>query len=148
MPARIRPESRLLFGLDSHPPVSVKCRGNRTNYDHGGNYDMNDRMCNFMDQFPFEGLTFDDVSLVTDYASFLPDESDISSSLSTNVKVNVPLISAAMDTVTEHSMAIAMATAGGVGIIHKNLSAEEQAHQVVQIPTTETQLPLTVFLTK
>lgn len=84
----------------------------------------------FMDQFPHEGLTFDDVSLVTQYADFLPDEANIQSRLTTRINVNMPFLSAAMDTVTEARMAIAMAMRGGLGVIHKNLPIEEQAKHV------------------
>lgn len=91
---------------------------------------MNKHVESFLKQFRFEGLTFDDVSLMTGYASFLPDDSDISSSFSTGIQVNVPIVSAAMDTVTEKNMAIAMAMVGGIGIIHKNLTSDEQARQV------------------
>ena len=84
----------------------------------------------FMEQFPHEGLTFDDVSLITRYAEFLPEDADITSRLTSRINVNIPFISAAMDTVTESEMAIAMALLGGIGIIHKNLSMEEQARQV------------------
>ncbi|MBN1674066.1 MAG: IMP dehydrogenase [Kiritimatiellae bacterium] len=83
-----------------------------------------------MRQFPNEGLTFDDVSLVTQYADFLPEEAEVKSRLSRRVYVNMPFVSAAMDTVTEVRMAIAMAMLGGIGIIHRNLKKEDQAHQV------------------
>lgn len=84
----------------------------------------------FMEQFPREGLTFDDVSLVTRYADFLPQETVIESRLTSRTDVHIPFVSAAMDTVTESDMAIEMAMLGGIGVIHKNLSAEEQARQV------------------
>lgn len=84
----------------------------------------------FMDHFPYDGLTFDDVSLVTQYADFLPDEAGIGSRLTSRINVNMPFVSAAMDTVTEARMSIAMALLGGIGVIHKNLSAEEQADHV------------------
>ena len=87
----------------------------------------------FMAAFPFEGLTFDDVSLVTQYADFLPAQTDISCRFSRNVKLNIPFVSAAMDTVTESSMAIAMAKLGGIGVIHKNLSPEQQAEEVRKV---------------
>ncbi|MFC1497663.1 IMP dehydrogenase [Verrucomicrobiota bacterium] len=94
---------------------------------------INKYLKSFMDQFPYEGLTFDDVSLVTQYADFLPDESNITSQLTTRINVNMPFVSAAMDTVTESEMAIAMAMLGGVGVIHKNLSIKEQIKQVGEV---------------
>ncbi len=87
-------------------------------------------VASFMALSPREGLTFDDVSIVTQYADFLPDQADIRSRLTARITLNIPSVSAAMDTVTESSMAIAMALHGGIGIIHKNLSAREQAKQV------------------
>ncbi len=87
----------------------------------------------FMAAFEFEGLTFDDISLVTQYADFLPHDADISSRFSRNVKLNIPFVSAAMDTVTESAMAIAMARLGGIGVIHKNLSIERQADEVRKV---------------
>jgi len=83
-----------------------------------------------MEQFPNEGLTFDDVSLITRYADFLPDEADITTKLTNRISANMPFVSAAMDTVTEAEMAIAMALLGGIGVIHKNLSVQEQTRQV------------------
>ena len=74
-----------------------------------------------------EGITFDDVLLVPAYASVVPNEIDISTYLTKTIKLNIPLMSAGMDTVTEHRMAIAMARQGGIGIIHKNMSIEQQA---------------------
>ncbi len=87
----------------------------------------------FMAAFPYEGLTFDDISLVTLYADFLPAEADISSRFSRHVQLNIPFSSAAMDTVTESAMAIAMARLGGIGVIHKNLSVERQAEEVRKV---------------
>jgi len=84
----------------------------------------------FMSAFPNEGLTFDDVSLITQYADFLPDDTDVHSRLTSRIGVNIPFISAAMDTVSEANMAVAMALMGGIGIIHKNLSVEEQEKQI------------------
>jgi IMP dehydrogenase len=83
-----------------------------------------------MSQFPHEGLTFDDISLVTQYADFLPDETSIVGRLTSRINVNMPFVSAAMDTVTEAPMAVHMALLGGIGIIHKNLAVDEQARQV------------------
>ena len=84
----------------------------------------------FMKTFPYEGLTYDDVTLVTQYADFLPDDTKLDTKLSSRVKMKIPFISAAMDTVTEAPMAIAMALSGGIGVIHKNLEEDEQAAQV------------------
>ena len=87
----------------------------------------------FMAQFPFEGLTYDDVSLVLRYADFLPDSTDLSTRLTSRIRINIPFLSAAMDTVTEAPMAIAMAMIGGIGVIHKNLTVEQQADQVAHV---------------
>ncbi|MDH3982413.1 MAG: IMP dehydrogenase, partial [Kiritimatiellaceae bacterium] len=87
----------------------------------------------FMKTFPYEGLTFDDISLITQYADFLPGDTDISSKLTRNVGVKIPFLSAAMDTVTEARMAISMAMMGGIGVIHKNLDPEVQALQVSRV---------------
>ena len=94
---------------------------------------INSQVAAFMKQFPFEGLTFDDVTLVTRYADFLPDEANLSTRLTSRVSLNMPFVSAAMDTVTEAGMAIAMAKLGGIGVIHKNLPAEEQTQHVKRV---------------
>ncbi len=93
----------------------------------------NEYIADFMKNFPYEGLTFDDVSLITQYADFLPGDTDISSKLTRNVGVKIPFLSAAMYTVTEGRMAISMAMMGGIGVIHKNLDPEEQALQVSRV---------------
>jgi IMP dehydrogenase len=90
----------------------------------------NQYIADFMAEFKYQGLTFDDVSLITQYADFLPDDASISTRLTNNITLNMPFLSAAMDTVTESDMAIAMALLGGIGIIHKNLELTEQARQV------------------
>ena len=84
-----------------------------------------------------EALTFDDVLLVPRQSSVLPSQVDVSTRLSTRIRLNVPVISAAMDTVTESRLAIAMAQQGGIGIIHKNLSIEEQASEVDRVKRSE-----------
>ncbi len=94
---------------------------------------LNPKVKALMDQFPFEGLTFDDVSLVTQYADFLPDETDTHTQFTRNIRLKIPFVSAAMDTVTEAKMAIAMAQMGGIGVIHKNLSPEEQMGKVRRV---------------
>ena len=87
----------------------------------------------FMAERTFEGLTFDDVSLVTRYADFLPEDTDLTSRFSRRIRLNVPFVSAAMDTVTESGMAIAMALLGGIGVVHKNLSVDRQAEEVARV---------------
>lgn len=84
-----------------------------------------------------EGLTFDDVLLVPSYSELLPKDVDISSSFSRNIKLKTPIVSAAMDTVTESSMAIAIAREGGIGVIHKNMSIKAQAKQVRIVKRSE-----------
>ncbi|MFN3283829.1 MAG: IMP dehydrogenase, partial [Pseudothermotoga sp.] len=84
-----------------------------------------------------EGLTFDDVLLVPQYSEILPSQTDVKTRLVRDIWLNIPLISAAMDTVTEAELAKALAREGGVGVIHKNMSIEEQAHQVSIVKRTE-----------
>ena len=84
-----------------------------------------------------EGLTFDDVLLVPQESDIIPSDVDLSTQLTPTIKLNIPLISAAMDTVTESRLAIAMAREGGIGIIHKNMSIEEQANQVDRVKRSE-----------
>ena len=88
-------------------------------------------------KFAKEGLTFDDVLLVPAHSEVLPREVDLSVNLTSKIKLNIPIISAGMDTVTEATMAIAMARQGGLGIIHKNMSIEEQAEQVEKVKRSE-----------
>ena len=91
-------------------------------------------------QFFGEGLTFDDVLLMPGYSQVLPRDVNISSRLTKNIKLNVPLLSAAMDTVTEASLAIALAREGGLGVLHKNMSIEKQAEQVRKVKRSESGL--------
>ena len=85
----------------------------------------------------FEGLTFDDILLVPARSNVLPRQTDISTFLTREIKLNIPFLSAAMDTVTESQMAIAMAAQGGIGIIHKNMSIEKQADEVDKVKRSE-----------
>src|SRR6186713_1439636 len=82
-------------------------------------------------------LTFDDVLLVPQHSTVLPTQVDVSTRLTRNIRLNVPLLSAAMDTVTESRLAIAMAQIGGLGVIHKNLSIEEHAAEVDRVKRSE-----------
>ena len=88
-------------------------------------------------KFAKEGLTFDDVLLVPAHSEVLPKDVDLSVQLTPKIKLNIPLISAGMDTVTESKMAIAMARQGGLGIIHKNMSIEKQAEEVEKVKRSE-----------
>ncbi len=93
-------------------------------------------------KFYGEGLTFDDVLLMPAYSQILPREVDISTQLTKTIRLNVPLLSAAMDTVTEASLAIALAREGGLGILHKNMSIDQQADQVRKVKRSENGLIL------
>ncbi len=89
------------------------------------------------DKIQFEGLTFDDVLLVPSYSEVLPRSVDLSSKFTRSITINTPILSAAMDTVTENKMAIAIAREGGIGVIHKNMGIVEQAHQVTTVKRAE-----------
>lgn len=91
----------------------------------------------FKQKFAFEGLTYDDVLLVPEFSEVLPREVDTSTYLTKEIKLHIPIVSAAMDTVTEHEMAIAMAANGGIGIIHKNMSIRQQAEEVRKVKRSE-----------
>ena len=88
-------------------------------------------------KFIGEGYTYDDVLLIPAYSEVLPREVDISTSFSRNIRINIPIVSAAMDTVTDSVMAIAMAQEGGIGVLHKNMSVEEQANEVRKVKRAE-----------
>ena len=94
-------------------------------------------MSNWDNKFQKEGLTFDDVLLIPAESHVLPHDVKLSVQLAANLKLNVPILSASMDTVTEAPMAIAMARQGGLGVIHKNMSIEQQADQVLRVKRSE-----------
>lgn len=101
-------------------------------------------------KFIGEGLTFDDVLLVPAYSEVLPREVDISTQLTRNLRLNAPIVSAAMDTVTDNKLAIAIARMGGIGIIHKNMTIEEQAEMVRSVKRSESGMivdPVTLPIT-
>jgi len=94
-------------------------------------------MKNFTHKFTEQGLTYDDVLLVPDYSETLPRDVNITTKFSRNIPLNIPIISAAMDTVTESKMAIAMAREGGIGVLHKNMTIEAQANKVRMVKRAE-----------
>ena len=89
------------------------------------------------ERIALEGLTFDDVLLIPAYSEVLPREVDLSTRFSRNISLNIPIVSAAMDTVTEAPMAIALAREGGIGVIHKNMSIQAQAAEVRKVKRAE-----------
>lgn len=100
------------------------------------------------DKFFGDGLTFDDVLLMPAYSQVLPREVDISTQLTRDIKINIPMLSAAMDTVTEATLAIALAREGGLGILHKNMTIERQVEQVRRVKRSESGLiidPITLY---
>ena len=104
---------------------------------------QNDYICKSLivkqdtDKFAGEGLTYDDVLLLPAYSDVLPRETDITSNFTKNIKVNTPVVTAAMDTVTEYKMAIAIAGEGGIGVLHKNMTIAQQAEQVRRVKRHE-----------
>jgi IMP dehydrogenase len=92
---------------------------------------------NWDDKYARDGLTFDDVLLVPAESRVLPSNANVSTLLTRTIRINIPVTSSAMDTVTEHRLAIALAREGGLGFIHKNLSIEEQAEMVRKVKRSE-----------
>jgi len=95
------------------------------------------QMAQNQDKFTGEGLTYDDVLLVPNYSEVLPREVDISTKFTSGITMKIPIVSAAMDTVTEHKLAIAMAQEGGIGVLHKNMSIDKQANEVRRVKRAE-----------
>ena len=96
-----------------------------------------------------EGLTYDDVLLLPAYSEVLPRDVDMSSRFSRNIEINIPIISAAMDTVTESALAIAMAQEGGIGVLHKNMTIEQQAYEIRKVKRYESGMiidPITILI--
>ena len=90
----------------------------------------------FLDEkIALEGFTFDDVLLIPAYSEVIPSEVKLGTRFSRNIPLNIPFVSAAMDTVTESDMAIAIARQGGIGVIHKNMSIQAQADQIRRVKT-------------
>ena len=105
-------------------------------------------MSKIMDKLSHKGFTFDDVLLVPQHSEILPNEVSLKTKLTKNISLNIPIVSAAMDTVTEAKLAIALARQGGIGFIHKNMSIGDQAKQVDYVKRSESGMilhPITLF---
>ena len=88
-------------------------------------------------KFQHEALTFDDVLLIPSYSEVLPPDINITTSLTKNIKLNIPIVSASMDTVTESKLAIGVALKGGIGIVHKNLPPKDQANEIRKVKRSQ-----------
>jgi IMP dehydrogenase len=108
---------------------------------------MSFAMSSLSDRFAFEALTYDDVLILPGYSEVLPKDTDTRTQLTKSIHLNIPLVSAAMDTVTEYELAIALAQEGGMGFIHKNMTIDQQAEQVRKVKRSESGMiidPVTV----
>src|SRR4051812_18613443 len=106
-------------------------------------------MLRYTEKFYGEGLTYDDVLVLPAYSQILPREANTSTQLTRDIRINIPIVSAAMDTVTESSLAIALAQEGGVGILHKNMSIDQQAEKVRKVKRSESGMildPVTLLM--
>ena len=109
---------------------------------------MNEINANYSQKFVKEGLTFDDVLLIPRKSDVLPNSVSLETRLTNKIKLNIPLLSAAMDTVTESRLAIAMAREGGAGVIHKNMSIEKQMDEVERVKRSENGVIVNPFYLK
>ena len=107
----------------------------------GESEDLQMLNCNYNEKFVKEGLTFDDVLLIPAKSDVTPNMIDLRTNLTKNITLNTPIMTSAMDTVTESRMAIAIAREGGIGIIHKNMSIEQQVDEVDTVSYTHLTLP-------
>src|ERR1700741_4934545 len=89
------------------------------------------------DRIAYQGITFDDVLLEPGYSDFVPKEADVRTQLTRNIRINIPILSSPMDTVTESELAIALAQEGGLGVIHKNMSIAQQTREVDKVKRSE-----------
>ena len=118
---------------NQHRPLSSPQAARRTNH-----RESNSKQRTALPKFvEFEGITYDDVLLVPGFSKVLPRDVDISTWLTRKIRLSIPLVSSAMDTVTESAMAISLAREGGIGIIHKNLTIDEQAGEVDRVKRSE-----------
>src|SRR5690606_31413403 len=107
-------------------------------------------MTSQQDKIVGEGLTYDDVLLVPAFSEVLPREVNIQTQFTRNIRINIPIVSSAMDTVTESAMAIAIAREGGIGVLHKNMTIADQANEVRKVKRAESGMitdPVTLTLT-
>ena len=88
-------------------------------------------------KFHLEALTFDDVLLVPSYSEVIPSETNVETKLTKNIDLNIPLVSASMDTVTESQLAISIALKGGIGIVHKNMSIDDQSEEIRKVKRSQ-----------